>query len=82
MHNSLVPVTIPFFEDAFSMPSPPINHFMIVCLVCYRCISRQLWWGHRIPAFRVVQEGENGEEQEDRWVVEETEEQALLQVGW
>lgn len=22
------------------------------------CISRQLWWGHRIPAFYVVLEGE------------------------
>ncbi len=30
------------------------------------CISRQLWWGHRIPAYRIVADGAaNGE----RWVV-------------
>ena len=28
------------------------------------CISRQLWWGHRIPAWRVV-----GREAEDKWFV-------------
>ena len=42
------------------------------------CISRQLWWGHRIPAFYVVFEGETYDgsgfpggptEQLDRWVV-------------
>ncbi|ORM40217.1 putative valine-tRNA ligase [Babesia sp. Xinjiang] len=30
------------------------------------CISRQLWWGHRIPAYRVVSEELNGEEP---WVI-------------
>ena len=24
------------------------------------CISRQLWWGHRIPAYYVTIEGEAG----------------------
>ncbi len=29
------------------------------------CISRQLWWGHRIPAFQVRFEGEEGETLDD-----------------
>lgn len=33
------------------------------------CLSRQLWWGHRIPAYRV-----HGS---DEWIVAETEEKAL-----
>ena len=38
------------------------------------CISRQLWWGHRIPAYYVTLPGETGEyigtmETGDRWVV-------------
>ena len=54
------------------------------------CISRQLWWGHRIPAFYVQLKGNNdggGEgddvgapgapsEHMDRWVVGRTEEEA------
>ena len=26
---------------------------LYVCV--YRCVSRQLWWGHRIPAYKVVE---------------------------
>src|SRR5574344_1702732 len=37
------------------------------------CISRQLWWGHRIPAY-FLPETEDGEE---RYVVALTEEEAL-----
>lgn len=33
------------------------------------CISRQLWWGHRCPAYLVVFEGESPEDVADRWVV-------------
>ena len=42
------------------------------------CISRQLWWGHRIPAYYVVFDGEGPadsgrpgapSEQADRWVI-------------
>lgn len=49
------------------------------------CISRQLWWGHRIPAFYVSleDEGEGGSgvpgapsEHMDRWVVGRSEEEA------
>lgn len=48
------------------------------------CISRQLWWGHRIPAFYVAFDGEeatNGSpgapsENMDSWVVGRTEEDA------
>jgi valyl-tRNA synthetase len=49
------------------------------------CISRQLWWGHRIPAFYVnfdnEEEGENGlpggtSEKVDRWVVGRDESEA------
>ncbi|KAH7349379.1 valyl-tRNA synthetase [Plectosphaerella cucumerina] len=41
------------------------------------CISRQLWWGHQIPAYRVILEGEEGPEPDDAtWVVGKTEEEA------
>ena len=39
------------------------------------CISRQLWWGHRIPAFYYTLEGEapapagSPSERTDHWVV-------------
>jgi len=50
------------------------------------CISRQLWWGHRIPAYYINVEGEDGEkggmpgrnsEKGERWVVGRTEEEAM-----
>ncbi|XP_028910687.1 valine--tRNA ligase, mitochondrial isoform X1 [Ornithorhynchus anatinus] len=37
------------------------------------CISRQLWWGHQIPAYRVVSEQGDGEE---CWVVGRSEAEA------
>ena len=37
------------------------------------CISRQLWWGHRIPAYKVVFKEEcnnlNNGEMDEKWVV-------------
>uniref|UniRef100_A0A7S3PLC7 valine--tRNA ligase n=1 Tax=Aplanochytrium stocchinoi TaxID=215587 RepID=A0A7S3PLC7_9STRA len=39
------------------------------------CISRQLWWGHRIPAYLVKVQGI--ETAEEVWVVGHTEEEAL-----
>jgi valyl-tRNA synthetase len=57
------------------------------------CISRQLWWGHRIPAYYVTLEGEAGgqagvpgrpSERTDRWVVGRTpqEAQAAAEAKW
>lgn len=47
------------------------------------CISRQLWWGHRIPAYYLKFEDDQNagmpgapSEQMDRWVVGRTEEEA------
>ncbi|XP_062978344.1 valine--tRNA ligase, mitochondrial isoform X2 [Elgaria multicarinata webbii] len=42
------------------------------------CISRQLWWGHQIPAYRVTDPGApvKGEESEGLWVVGRTEAEA------
>lgn len=49
------------------------------------CISRQLWWGHRIPAYYITFEGESaaasgrpGAPSEDvsRWVVGRTQQEA------
>ncbi|XP_007483570.2 valine--tRNA ligase, mitochondrial [Monodelphis domestica] len=37
------------------------------------CVSRQLWWGHQIPAYRIVGEEGDGEE---CWVVGRSEEEA------
>jgi len=53
------------------------------------CISRQLWWGHRIPAYYIQIEGESAEasglpgrnsEQESRWVVGRTDEEAMARA--
>ncbi|KAJ3322660.1 hypothetical protein HDV06_002874 [Boothiomyces sp. JEL0866] len=42
------------------------------------CISRQLWWGHRIPAYYVLIKGdENNRDDVERWVSGRTEEDAL-----
>ena len=43
------------------------------------CISRQLWWGHRIPAYMVCKKGEekpNGESNKD-WVIARNHEEAV-----
>lgn len=41
------------------------------------CLSRQLWWGHQIPAYLVKVEGENVDDgADDSWVVARTEEEA------
>ncbi|XP_058410832.1 valine--tRNA ligase, mitochondrial isoform X1 [Diceros bicornis minor] len=39
------------------------------------CVSRQLWWGHRIPAYLVVEEHAE-DDREDCWVVGRTEAEA------
>jgi valyl-tRNA synthetase len=39
------------------------------------CISRQLWWGHRIPAFKCYIKG--GDEKNYKWIVAESDEQVL-----
>eukprot|EP00977_Amphora_coffeiformis_P008564 scaffold1936_cov154-Amphora_coffeaeformis.AAC.14 len=45
------------------------------------CISRQLWWGHQIPAWFATKTGENLEknsmDNNDRWIVARSEEEAL-----
>jgi valyl-tRNA synthetase len=57
------------------------------------CISRQLWWGHRIPAYYVSLEGEGQgaagvpgrpSERVDRWVVGRSlqEAQAAAKAKW
>ena len=40
------------------------------------CISRQLWWGHRIPAYFI----ETSEEEEEKFVVALTPEEALVKA--
>jgi valyl-tRNA synthetase len=46
------------------------------------CVSRQLWWGHQIPAWFATKTGETGIEKNDmnhndRWIVARSEEDAL-----
>ncbi|XP_055313918.1 valine--tRNA ligase [Sitodiplosis mosellana] len=46
------------------------------------CISRQLWWGHRIPAYRVTfSDAKLQAENPDVWVVGRTEEEARQNAG-
>lgn len=45
------------------------------------CISRQLWWGHRIPAYRVTfSDAKLQDANPDVWVVGRTENEALLKA--
>lgn len=43
------------------------------------CLSRQLWWGHQIPAYHITAEGEEGgdDTDDDYWVCGRTEDEAL-----
>eukprot|EP00042_Codosiga_hollandica_P044314 m.434676 g.434676 ORF g.434676 m.434676 type:complete len:1081 (-) comp56759_c0_seq4:1545-4787(-) len=47
------------------------------------CISRQLWWGHRIPAYFVAIDGQppKSGSDNDSWVVGRTEEEALAKAA-
>ncbi|XP_010458966.1 PREDICTED: valine--tRNA ligase, mitochondrial 1 [Camelina sativa] len=48
------------------------------------CISRQLWWGHRIPAWYAILEGDQLKEvgaYNDHWVVARTEEEARKEAA-
>lgn len=42
------------------------------------CLSRQLWWGHQIPAYYIIIEGEDGgdDANDDYWVCGRTEREA------
>ncbi|KEZ45951.1 Valine--tRNA ligase, mitochondrial [Scedosporium apiospermum] len=40
------------------------------------CLSRQLWWGHRIPAWKVTLEGDDPKKGEERWIAAKTEDEA------
>jgi valyl-tRNA synthetase len=46
------------------------------------CLSRQLWWGHRIPAYHISIEGEaiDDSADDDYWVCGKTEEEALAKA--
>lgn len=42
------------------------------------CISRQLWWGHRCPAYLVNLKGKKGDRtKQDDWIVARSYEEAL-----
>jgi valyl-tRNA synthetase len=46
------------------------------------CLSRQLWWGHQIPAYFVKIEGEEGNKADDEmWITGRTEEEAQKKAG-
>ncbi|CCI49263.1 unnamed protein product [Albugo candida] len=44
------------------------------------CISRQLWWGHRIPAYRVQSQRISNADHDDAWIVAASVEEALAQA--
>ncbi len=45
------------------------------------CISRQLWWGHQIPAWYVLDESQDSIEQNTPYVVAKNEEDALIEAN-
>ena len=45
------------------------------------CISRQLWWGHQIPAWYVLDDSQDSIEQNTPYVVARNEEDALIEAN-
>ncbi len=45
------------------------------------CISRQLWWGHQIPAWYVLDESQDSIEQNTPYIVARNEEAALIEAN-
>ncbi len=45
------------------------------------CISRQLWWGHQIPAWYVLDESQESIEQNTPYIVARNEEDALIEAN-
>ncbi|KAL0233182.1 hypothetical protein GEMRC1_011927 [Eukaryota sp. GEM-RC1] len=47
------------------------------------CVSRQLWWGHRIPAYYVSLKSDDEFANEDpkRWVIAKTQEEAVVKAN-
>jgi len=45
------------------------------------CISRQLWWGHQIPAWYVLDENQDSIEQNTPYIVARNEQDALIQAN-
>lgn len=45
------------------------------------CISRQLWWGHQIPAWYVLDESQDSIEQDTPYIVARNEEDALIEAN-
>ena len=45
------------------------------------CISRQLWWGHRIPAYQVFLVTENGLKDSGEWVAARDEAEAVAKAA-
>ena len=45
------------------------------------CISRQLWWGHQIPAWYVLDDSQDSIEQNTPYVVARNEEDALIKAN-
>ncbi len=45
------------------------------------CISRQLWWGHQIPAWYVLDESQESIEQNTPYIVARNEEDALIDAN-
>jgi valyl-tRNA synthetase len=41
------------------------------------CLSRQIWWGHQIPAWQVV---DASSREEGRWIIANSEEEAMAQM--
>ena len=44
------------------------------------CLSRQLWWGHQIPAYKVLFEDASADQDEEHWVVERSQAEAVAQA--
>ena len=45
------------------------------------CISRQLWWGHQIPAWYVLDENQDSIEQNTPYIVASNEQDALIEAN-
>lgn len=45
------------------------------------CISRQLWWGHRIPGYRIIMSNASASNENEEWIVTDSYDKAVTEAN-